>query len=100
MCLQVESERSGRMHVSAISSSGSVTFIPCQGSLPVTFLLVPKHHMTGIDFHFICFCQRHTVQCLLYFQSRHPKSWPPEALAKGVAHCERMLLTCRKEAST
>lgn len=49
MCLQVESERSGRMHISAISSSGSVTFIPCQGGSPVTFPLVSKHHITNTD---------------------------------------------------
>ena len=49
--MQVESEHSGRMQISAISSSGSVTFTPCQqgsSSWPeelVSVLLVSRLHL-------------------------------------------------------
>ena len=101
MYVQVESEHSGRMQIGAISSSGSVTFTPCQqgsSSWPeelVSFLLVSRHQFaaTGLSTCLID-VQTHCLQRLYFF--RFPKSKGNIKIVSG-ALLRDVPVACRRE---
>lgn len=100
--MQVETELTGRMQISAISSSGSVTFTPCQqgsSSWPeelVSFPSLTQHHIaaTGVSFSITDIVQDY-VQCL--WRSAFPKDEADVAIVGSVL-CKDVTGTCRREA--